>query len=228
MASIVHRLEQVQTRIRRAAEACGRRAADIRLVAVSKQQPAAAVVEALAAGQRDFGENYLNEAQEKIATVDDRNAMWHFIGPVQSNKTRDIARAFAWVHSVGRVKIARRLSDQRPDALPALQVCIQVNVSGEASKSGVAPEDALALCRAVIELPRLRLRGLMALPEATSDEAAQRTAFRRLRRLRDDINAAGLPLDTLSMGMSADLEAAVAEGATIVRIGTAVFGPRSR
>lgn len=227
MDPIVQRLEQVHARIRRAAEACGRRAAEIRLVAVSKRQPASAIKVALAAGQVDFGENYVQEALQKIPQLDGMPATWHFIGPIQSNKTRDIATRFDWVHSLEREKIARRLNEQRPGDLPPLQVCVQVNVSGEASKSGVAPEEALRLCRCVAQMPRLRLRGLMALPEASDDADAQRAAFRRLRELRDTIaRDAGLELDTLSMGMSGDLEAAIAEGATLVRIGTAVFGPR--
>ena len=223
---ILQRLEQVRTRIRRAAEAAGRQAGNVRLVAVSKGQPAGAVQAAVDAGQRDFGENYLQEALEKIDAIADEKAVWHFIGPVQSNKTRDIAARFDWVQSLERAKIARRLSEQRPPERGALNVLVQVNISGEASKSGVSPETAEALCRTVDSLPRLHLRGLMAIPEISDDARAQRAAFARLRALYDDLCTRGLALDTLSMGMSADLEAAIAEGATMVRIGTAIFGPR--
>lgn len=224
--NILQRLEQVQTRIRRAAEAAGRQAGSVRLVAVSKGQPAGAVRAALDAGQRDFGENYLQEALEKIDAIADEKAQWHFIGPIQSNKTRDIAARFDWVQTLERTKIARRLSEQRAPELGALNVLVQINISGEASKSGVSPEDAEALCRTIDSLPRLRLRGLMAIPAISDDVRAQRCAFARLRALYDDLRTRGLELDTLSMGMSADLEAAIAEGATMVRIGTAIFGPR--
>ena len=214
-------------RIARAAEAAGRDAAEVRLLAVSKTWPADSVREAAAAGQRAFGENYVQEGIDKIREVARPDLEWHFIGPLQSNKTRQVAEAFDWVHSVDRFKIAERLSQQRPETLPPLQVCLQVNISGEASKSGCAPDEALALCRAVAALPGLQLRGLMAIPEPTDDLQAQRIPFCKLRELREQICAAGLPLDTLSMGMSHDLEAAVAEGATIVRIGTAIFGERT-
>ncbi|MES1943401.1 alanine racemase domain-containing protein [Salinisphaera sp. PC39] len=219
-------LERVRTRIIEAAHAAGRPPDGIRLVAVSKTRPADDIAAAAEAGQRDFGENYLQEALPKIEALRGRDLTWHFIGPIQSNKTRDIAAAFDWVHSVDRFKIARRLSDQRPDDLPPLEVCLQVNIDDQASKSGVAPADALELARAVAGFPRLRLRGLMAIPAPSEDPAAQRAPFAALRRLRDELNAAGLSLDTLSMGMTGDLEAAVAEGATIVRVGTAVFGER--
>jgi len=190
---------------------------------VSKTKPAAAVREAHACGQRDFGENYLQEALNKQAELSDLALTWHFIGPIQSNKTRPIAEHFAWVHSVDRLKIAQRLSEQRPAHLPPLNICLQVNVSGEASKSGCAPEELPALALAVSQLPNLRLRGLMTIPEPTRDVAQQHAACARLRQLRDDLN---LELDVLSMGMSDDLEAAIAEGATWVRIGTALFGAR--
>jgi len=185
-------------------------------------------MEAHAAGQRAFGENYLQEALDKIAALKDRapDIEWHFIGPIQSNKTRPIAENFAWVHSVDRLKIAQRLSEQRPAALAPLNICIQVNVSGEASKSGCAPQDLPALAHAVAALPGLRLRGLMAIPEPASSEAEQRRPLRQLRELAEQLRAEGLALDTLSMGMSADLAAAIAEGATMVRIGTAIFGER--
>jgi pyridoxal phosphate enzyme (YggS family) len=190
---------------------------------VSKTKPAAAIRQAFAAGVRDFGENYLQEALEKQLELGDLPLIWHFIGPIQSNKTKAIAEHFAWVHSVDRLKIAQRLSDQRPAHLPALNICLQVNVSGEASKSGCNPDELPALAQAVTQLPNLRLRGLMTIPEPTDDVARQHAAFARLRELQDGL---GLDLDTLSMGMSHDLEAAIAEGATWVRIGTALFGAR--
>ena len=200
------------------------------LLAVSKTFPAEAVVEAMAAGQRSFGENYLQEALDKMQEVarlqPDTAIAWHFIGPIQSNKTRPIASSFQWVHTVERLKIAQRLSEQRPEELGPLDVCIQVNISGEASKSGASEEELPELARQIAALPKLRLRGLMAIPEATKDEAQQRAAFARLRALLDALRAQGLALDTLSMGMSGDLRAAVAEGATIVRIGSAIFGAR--
>ena len=215
-------------RIARAAEAAGRDAAEVRLLAVSKTWPADSVREAAAAGQRAFGENYVQEGAEKVDALAGLGLEWHFIGPLQSNKTRLVANRFAWVHSIDRLKIAERLSAQRDAHLPPLEVCIQVNVSGEASKSGVTPAELSALAHAVAALPRLRLRGLMAIPEPVDAFAAQRAPFRRLRELQSALCAEGLVLDTLSMGMSHDLEAAVAEGATIVRVGTAIFGARSR
>lgn len=223
MSTIAKNIAKVRTRIREAAQACGRDPESVGLLAVSKTKPAAAVREAHACGQRDFGENYLQEALNKQAELSDLALTWHFIGPIQSNKTRPIAEHFAWVHSVDRLKIAQRLSEQRPAQLPPLNICLQVNVSGEASKSGCAPEELPALAQAVSQLPNLRLRGLMTIPEPTSDVAQQHAACARLRQLRDDLN---LELDVLSMGMSDDLEAAIAEGATWVRIGTALFGAR--
>lgn len=214
-------------RIARAAEAAGRDAAEVRLLAVSKTWPADSVREAAAAGQRAFGENYVQEGAEKVDALAGLGLEWHFIGPLQSNKTRLVANRFAWGHSIDRLKIAERLSAQRDAHLPPLEVCIQVNVSGEASKSGVAPGELPELAHAVAGLPRLRLRGLMAIPEPTSDVALQRARFATLRQLRDQLNADGLALDTLSMGMSDDLEAAIAEGSTMVRVGTAIFGSRS-
>ena len=190
---------------------------------MSKTKPSAAVREAFAAGLRDFGENYLQEALEKQVELSDLPLIWHFIGPIQSNKTKPIAEHFAWVHSVDRLKVAQRLSEQRPVSLPPLNICLQVNVSLEPSKSGCAPDELTALALAVSQLPNLCLRGLMAIPEPTDDVAAQRAAFARLRELRDGLP---MPLDTLSMGMSHDLDAAIAEGATWVRIGTALFGAR--
>src|SRR5690606_1073558 len=198
-----------------------------RLLAVSKTWPAADVREATRCGQRAFGENYVQEGVAKIEALADLDLEWHFIGPLQSNKTRQVAEHFAWVHTVDRLKIAERLSAQRPEHLPPLQVCVQVNVSGEASKSGVAPEEAAALAHAVAGLPRLQLRGLMAIPEPTEDAARLAAQFAVLRTLFETLKAEGLPLDTLSMGMSHDLESAIAAGATMVRVGTAIFGARS-
>jgi len=198
----------------------------VTLVAVSKTHPPEAIRAAAAAGQRDFGENYVQEAQAKMQALADLPLAWHFIGPIQSNKTRAIAETFQWVHSVDREKVAARLSDARPANLPPLNVCIEVNVSGEATKSGVAPEALAALAKRVAALPRLALRGLMAIPEPTPDAELQRKRFREVRVLKDKLAGEGIALDTLSMGMSADLEAAVAEGATMVRVGTAIFGER--
>jgi hypothetical protein len=231
MGSIGSNLQEVKRRIEAAAAAAGRGAESVTLLAVSKTFPAEAVRAAHAAGQRAFGENYVQEALAKIEALADlrRELEWHLIGPLQSNKTRPVAEAFDWVHSVDRLKIAERLAEQRPALLPPLQLTLQVNVSGEASKSGVAPVDVPALAHAVAALPkeRVRLRGLMAIPEPAGDLAAQRVPHRRLHELLDALRAQGLALDTLSMGMSADLEAAVLEGATLVRIGSAVFGSRA-
>jgi pyridoxal phosphate enzyme (YggS family) len=228
MATIEATLQQVRGRVAAACAKAGRDAQSVTLVAVSKTQPPEAVRCAVAAGQRHFGENYVAEALGKMEALSAPRGelTWHLIGPLQSNKTREVAAAFDWVHSVDRLKVAQRLSDQRPPELPALQVCLQVNVSGEASKSGAAAAEAAALARAVAALPRLKLRGLMSIPEPAIDFEAQRAPHRRLRELLDALNADGLQLDTLSMGMSADLEAAVLEGATLVRIGTAIFGAR--
>ncbi|HEX6733395.1 MAG TPA: YggS family pyridoxal phosphate-dependent enzyme [Azonexus sp.] len=226
MSAIVGNLQAVLARIADACGVAGRSPESVRLLAVSKTWPADCVRAAAAAGQRAFGENYVQEGVAKVAATTGLDLEWHFIGPLQSNKTRAVAEHFAWVHSIERLKIAERLAAQRPAGLPPLQVCVQVNVSGEASKSGCRPDEAAALCRAVAALPNLQLRGLMAIPEPADDEAARRAPFRQLRELYDQLRAAGLPLDTLSMGMSHDLEAAVAEGATIVRIGTAIFGER--
>jgi PLP dependent protein len=227
MSAIASNLQAVRARIAKAAIDAGRSPEKIELLAVSKTWPVACVVAASQAGQRAFGENYVQEAIDKARATVDLDLEWHFIGPLQSNKTRLIAGNFAWVHSIERLKIAERLSAQRPDNLPPLQVCVQVNVSGETSKSGCAPDETLALCRGIAALPRLGLRGLMTIPEPADNFAAQRAPFRRLREIFETVRAAGLPLDTLSMGMSHDLEAAVAEGATIVRIGTAIFGERN-
>jgi pyridoxal phosphate enzyme (YggS family) len=226
MTTIAARLQAVNERIGRATQAAGRVPQDVTLVAVSKTFPASAVSEAYAAGQRAFGENYLQEALEKVRSLPLPDMIWHFIGPIQSNKTRQIAENFNWIHGMDREKIALRLSEARPPQLPPLQVCIQVNISGEQSKSGVWPEQALGLALAVSRLPRLRLRGLMAVPEPTTDAELTHRRFRALRELRDEIFRRGVALDTLSMGMSDDMEAAIAEGATLVRIGTAIFGAR--
>ena len=228
MPDLIHNLEAVRQRIALAAQVAGRDPHSITLLAVSKTFPAEDVRAAYAAGQRAFGENYVQESLSKIETLADlRSALeWHFIGPLQSNKTRPVAENFDWVHSVDRLKIAQRLSEQRPAALPPLHVCIQVNVSGEASKSGCLPQELPALAHAMAALPGLSLRGLMAIPEPASSDAGQRRPLRQLRELAEQLRAEGLALDTLSMGMSADLAAAIAEGATLVRIGTAIFGER--
>lgn len=217
-------LSALSARIDSAARAVGRDPASIQLLAVSKTKPASAIREIHAAGVRDVGENYLQEALAKQVELVDLPLIWHFIGPIQSNKTKAIAEHFDWVHSVDRLKIAQRLSEQRPAGLPPLNICLQVNVSGEDSKSGCAPADLPALANAVAALPNLRLRGLMAIPEPTDDRAEQEAAFASLRQLQQGLN---LGLDTLSMGMSHDLEAAIAQGATWVRIGTALFGARN-
>lgn len=204
----------------------GRVPGSVSLLAVSKTKSPLDVRTAAAAGQRLFGENQVQEATGKLDALADLQLEWHFIGPVQSNKTRPVAMRFAWVHSIDRLKVARRLSDQRPESLPPLQVCVQVNISGEASKSGVAPLEVPALARAVAALPRLRLRGLMAIPAPAIGLDAQRVALRPLRELHDRLRADGMDVDTLSMGMSDDMEAAIAEGATLVRVGAAIFGTR--
>ena len=226
MTTIALRLQAVQDRIRAAAAAAGRPPEAVRLIAVSKTFPAGAVREACQAGQHAFGENYLQEAMSKIEALSGLSLEWHFIGPLQSNKTRPVAQMFSWVHSVDRLKLAERLSDARPESMDPLQVCIQVNVSAEASKSGCRPEELTRLAEAVVRLPGLRLRGLMTIPEPTPDLQVQRQRFALLRQLKDDLVSRGLELDVLSMGMSDDLEAAVAEGATMVRVGRAIFGAR--
>lgn len=227
MTTISTNLQAVRVRIAAAAQLAGRAVEDIRLLAVSKTFPPERIREAAQAGQIAFGENYLQESLEKIAALADLGLEWHFIGPLQSNKTRPVAEHFSWVHGIERLKIAERLSAARGAARPPLQVCIQVNVSGEASKSGVSPGEAAALAHAVAGLPNLRLRGLMAIPEPTDDMPLARQRFAMLRELREVLNKAGMALDTLSMGMSHDLEAAILEGATIVRVGTAIFGERT-
>lgn len=226
MTALSARLQAVRARIASAAQQFGRDPGSVSLLAVSKTWPAAPIAELAAAGQRAFGENHVQEAVDKIRALAAVDLEWHFIGPLQANKTRPVAENFAWVHSVDRLRIAERLSLQRPTSLPPLSVCIQVNVSGETTKSGVTAADALALARSVAALPRLRLRGLMAIPAPTDDLAGQRRAFRCVRELLERLTADGLSVDTLSMGMSDDLEAAIAEGSTLVRIGTAIFGER--
>lgn len=230
MSTIAANLQQIRQRIAQACQQAGRDPASVQLLAVSKTQPAQAVAEAVAAGQRCFGENYVQEGVDKIAAL---RAMghggleWHCIGPLQSNKTRLVAEAFDWVHTVDRLKVAERLSAQRPDGLPPLQVCVQVNVDGGANKSGVTPAELPALAQAVARLPRLQLRGLMAIPEPAPDEATARAVFGRVQALWQGLRADGLALDTLSMGMSDDLEAAIASGSTLVRVGSAIFGART-
>ncbi len=228
MMSIHENLQHVHRRIGQACAEVARPVQSVALLVVSKTFKATAVREAFAAGERRFAESYVQEGMEKIAALDDLRSQieWHLIGPLQSNKTRVVAEQFDWVHSIDRIKIAQRLSEQRPYHLPPLQVCVQVNISGQSSKSGVEPQDAVALALTVAGLPRLRLRGLMAIPEAASDEAMQRAPHRALHGLLRVLHAQGLQLDTLSMGMSADLEAAIAEGATLVRVGSAIFGNR--
>jgi pyridoxal phosphate enzyme (YggS family) len=231
MSTIAGNLQAVEATIQVACEAAGRPRSTVQLLAVSKTFPAEAVLEAAACGQRAFGENYLQEGIDKIAAVakalPDTRLEWHFIGPIQSNKTRPIATHFDWVHTVERLKIAQRLSEQRPPELGPLNICLQVNISGEASKSGAAPEELVELAQAVAALPNLRLRGLMAIPEPQEDPDLQRIPFARLRALAQEIVKAGIHLDTLSMGMSGDMRAAVMEGATIVRVGSAIFGARN-
>lgn len=227
MTTIAANLETVRKRIAAACLAAGRAPGDVRLLAVSKTFGPEAVAEAHAAGQTAFGENYIQEAVEKMATLSHLPLEWHCIGPIQSNKTRLVAQHFAWAHTVDRLKIAQRLSEQRPPELPPLQVCIQVNVDGGPTKSGVMPAEALALAREVAALPRLRLRGLMCIPEPAPDFIAACAVFMRAKAVFDQIKADGLALDTLSMGMTADLEAAIDAGSTLVRVGTAIFGGRS-
>jgi pyridoxal phosphate enzyme (YggS family) len=228
--TIAENIASVRHAIAQAASAVGRVPDAVQLLAVSKTFGAGAVIEAVQAGQTAFGENYLQEALDKMQAVralrPDLTLVWHFIGPIQSNKTRSIAEYFDWVHSVDREKIAQRLSDQRPAGLPPLNICLQVNVSGEDSKSGIAPQELPALAQAVAALPRLKLRGLMAIPEPAEDVEAQRKPFAHLRLLQQQLAAIGILTDTLSMGMSADMPSAIAEGATIVRVGTAIFGKR--
>ncbi len=226
MTTIASNLQAVRAAIVASAASAGRDADEISLLAVSKTFPADALREAFSAGQRRFAESYVQEALEKIAALKDLAIEWHFIGPIQSNKTRSIAENFSWVHSVDRLKIAERLSEQRPAHLPALQLCLQVNISNEESKSGVSPEETHELAQAIVKLPNLTLRGLMAVPAPSDEIAVQRAGFAELRELYVQLKKQGLHLDTLSMGMSHDFPAAINEGATMVRIGSAIFGNR--
>jgi hypothetical protein len=226
--TIADPLAKVTARIQQAAQAAGRKCETVRLIAVSKTQPAEAVAQAYACGQREFGENYLQEAAEKQAALTHlTEIVWHFIGPIQSNKTRPIAENFAWIHSIDREKVAQRLNDQRPMNLAPLQVCLQVNVDDETTKSGVSLTELPALAKAISQLPRLQLRGLMAIPAAANSPEQQAAAFAKLRDAMQGLNAQGYSLDTLSMGMSGDMAAAIAEGATMVRVGTDIFGKRT-
>jgi hypothetical protein len=227
MTMIADNLQQVRARLEEACRACGRDPSAVTLLAVSKTFDATAVREAHAAGQTAFGENYLQEAVDKMAALADLPLAWHCIGPIQSNKTRLVAEHFDWAHTVDRLKIAQRLSEQRPTDRAPLQVCLQVNIDGGPTKSGVAPSEALVLAREVAQLPNLVLRGLMTIPEPAPDFAAALAVHRQARALFDQLCAAGLALDTLSMGMTADLEAAIHAGSTMLRVGTAIFGGRS-
>ena len=226
MTAILSNLQATREAIAKAAIEAHRAVSDVHLLAVSKTFPAEAVREAYQGGQRAFGENYLQEALDKMALLNDLPLEWHFIGPIQSNKTRPIAENFAWVHGVDRLKVAQRLSEQRPANLPLLNICLQVNVSGEESKSGVAMNEAAQLAQEISRLPHLKLRGLMSIPAPAPGETEQRVAFAKMRVLLQELNQQGLSLDTLSMGMSHDFAAAIKEGATIVRVGTAIFGAR--
>jgi len=227
VSSIASKLQAVKQRIETAAQQAGREQNEIQLIAVSKTHPAEAIRAAYEAGQRVFGESYVQEALDKIAQLASLNIEWHFIGPIQSNKTRAIANAFNWVHSVDRLKIAQRLSEQRAEELPALNICVQINISGESTKSGVSVDELPALVEAIALLPRLRLRGLMAIPQPEKDVSKQGLPFAQLRQLLAGINEqCKLQMDTLSMGMSDDMDVAIAEGATMVRVGTDIFGQR--
>lgn len=226
MPDVARKLALVQTRIRNTVDACGRDPAEVTLLAVSKSQPASIIDRAYSAGQRCFGENYLQEALDKIAALNGHGIEWHYIGALQANKTRAVAEHFAWVHTVDRARVARRLSEQRPPELPPLNICIEVRLSEEPGKHGTTADEVAELANVIAGLPRLRLRGFMTIPAPAGDQEQQRIPFRRLRELRDTLNARGHVLDTLSMGMSADLEAAIIEGATLVRVGSAIFGPR--
>ncbi|WP_456415730.1 YggS family pyridoxal phosphate-dependent enzyme [Thiolapillus sp.] len=227
MGKLQQRLSQVQAQIRSFALSCDRDPTGIRLIAVSKTRPASDIRQAFEAGQSAFAENYLQDALQKIPALQDCNIEWHFIGRIQSNKTRAIAEHFSWVHTLASFKHARRLDEQRPAALPPLNICIQLNLTGEQSKGGIAAAALPSLLEKLAGLPHLHLRGLMTMPPATASAAQQRQVFAQLRRLRDDMNRQGHALDTLSMGMSGDMQAAICEGATMVRIGTAIFGPRT-
>ncbi len=226
MIRVTENFRKIQDLLAKAAVDAGRSVGSIRLLAVSKKKPAEAVLEAYSAGQRDFGENFVQEGLEKIAQVDRDDVTWHFIGHLQSNKTKAVAQHFQWVHTIDRLKVARRLSEQRPHHAGDLNVCIEVNIDAEDLKSGASIAEVADLAAAIAELPRLKLRGLMCLPAIRQGVAAQREPFARLRALMESLNDTGMQLDTLSMGMTADYAAAIQEGATIVRIGTALFGAR--
>jgi pyridoxal phosphate enzyme (YggS family) len=225
--TITKNIITIRSQIAEAEEKYGREPGSVQLLAVSKTRPVEDIEVAFCENQRHFGENYLQDALPKIEAMTDPAIVWHFIGPIQSNKTRQIAENFDWVHGIERLKIAQRLNDQRDESISPLNVCIQVNTSGEESKSGVAPEQALELAKEIIQLPNLKLRGLMTIPAASTDFEQQRQPFRLLRELKGEITAQGIELDTLSMGMTNDMEAAIAEGSTMVRIGTAIFGQRN-
>lgn len=225
---VTENLTTVQRQLKAATSAAGRDPEDVLLLAVSKRQPVSAIRKLASAGQLDFGENQVQEALDKITELNDLSIRWHFIGSIQSNKTKQIAEHFDWVHAVDREKIARRLSDQRPDHLPPLNICLQVNIDDEESKSGVAPDDVVSLATTCAALPRLKLRGLMCLPAIREGLEAQRQPFAKLAAIQRELSTGGLDVDTLSMGMSNDFEAAILEGATIVRVGTALFGPRDK
>lgn len=220
------RIQNLIEEIRACEQACGRTSGSVQLLAVSKRHPGSAIGRALQCGQRDFGENYAQELAEKCLEIGQEVAVWHFIGPLQSNKTTLVAKHAHWCHSVDRLKIAKRLSDQRHESMPPLQICIQVNVDDEDSKSGVSLEQLPALVKEVAELPRLKLRGLMCIPLASKDPEQQKASFSKLRQAKEQLQQQGYALDTLSMGMSNDYQVAIAEGATIIRVGTAIFGPR--
>ena len=226
MPSIAENIQIVRGQIDKSVQLSGRGVGSVQLMAVSKTHSVERILEAYACGQRDFGENYVQEALEKIRAIAAKDISWHFIGPIQSNKTRDIAEHFQWVHSVDRLKIAVRLNEQRPTSLPPLNICIQVNISREESKSGISLREVSALCTAIDELPRLRLRGLMAIPAACNDYAKQREAYKPLGAVFRELSFRYPYFDTLSIGMSGDYEAAIAEGSTMIRVGTAIFGVR--
>jgi pyridoxal phosphate enzyme (YggS family) len=226
MTSICENLQTIGQHIKAAEMRYGREAGSVKLLAVSKRHPVDAIEQAMTCGQTAFGENYAQEMQEKAATLNHAHIDWHFIGPIQSNKTKHIAEIANWVHTVERLKIAQRLNDQRPENLPLLNICLQVNISNEASKAGVQPNELPALADQIIKLPNLNLRGLMVIPAPETNLDQQRRVFARVRKLQERLQDKGHALDTLSMGMSGDMDAAIAEGATMVRIGTAIFGPR--
>ena len=235
MSALQNNLNAIKERIHQAAKACGRSAQDVKLLAVSKTFPAEDVRDAHSYGQTCFGENYVQEGVAKVLALKDLRSSieWHFIGPIQSNKSKDVAENFDWVHSIDRIKIAQRLNDQRPPHLPPLEVCVQVNISGEDSKSGIGPDELLDICQKISAMPNLHLRGLMSIPEPTDDVQAQRKSHQQLRELLSQLQQSTaldhqkVQLDTLSMGMSSDIEAAIAEGSTMVRVGTAIFGKRT-